>query len=66
VYVGSGTLLLASSGRVNGTCHAKIVDGEPVDSQLRTSITADSPFGLLPCDVVVAPSGSAMFTCHRD
>jgi hypothetical protein len=65
-YTGDGTLVQTPKGRVNAQCDATLIAGTPVDMATRTlGVTAGSPFGPLPCDIVETPLGNASMTCHR-
>jgi hypothetical protein len=64
-YTGRAALVKTPSGRIHGNCHAKLTSGNPVPETLNTSLMAETPFGLVSCEVLLTPSGGASLTCHR-
>jgi len=63
-YSGPATIVGTSGGNVNIQCNARLDTGTPVDKGTRIELDFSTPFGLMPCDVQLTPSGNGNVSCH--
>jgi hypothetical protein len=64
VYQGTNaTYVQTKKGRINASCHAVLVDGDPVETTTRIEFNGTTPYGPVVCKGTLTPSGNGNFSC---